>query len=327
MRLIVTLLLALMAGPLAAQCNGPSFFEQLTPDEVAALDAAVAETPFAEGLIFEALRGDQQITLVGTIHIHDPRLSDIAAQVAPAIKAADILLVEASRADAAQLENHLAANPQLLFLTDGPTLPDMLEEPTWQALADAARDRQIPPFMAAKMQPWFLSISLAIAPCAMAEMAAGKPGLDFMLMDIAQEAGVATRSLEPWITVIDLMRDAPMDEQIANLELGMLPTDLHAALFVAMMDSYLDGQAMRVWEASRLALNYVPGLDPAVGQALFAETEAALLVGRNHNWMPVIAEAMTQADRAVVAVGAAHLPGHEGLLQLLANDGWQITRR
>jgi hypothetical protein len=78
---------------------------------------------------------------------------------------------------------------------------------------------------------------------------------------------------------------------------------------------------------SRLAVADTPGLDPATGAAIFAEMEDMLLVQRNRNWMPVIAQAMADHDRAVLAFGAAHLIGDFGVLQLLENDGWDLARR
>ena len=52
-----------------------------------------------------------------------------------------------------------------------------------------------------------------------------------------------------------------------------------------------------------------------------------LLIQRNRNWMPVIADAIAETDTIVAAFGAAHLIGDFGVLQLLENDGWDLVRR
>jgi uncharacterized protein YbaP (TraB family) len=44
---------------------------------------------------------------------------------------------------------------------------------------------------------------------------------------------------------------------------------------------------------------------------------------RNLAWMPALRKALDAGD-AVVAVGAAHLPGRDGLIELLQKDGYQI---
>jgi uncharacterized protein YbaP (TraB family) len=54
--------------------------------------------------------------------------------------------------------------------------------------------------------------------------------------------------------------------------------------------------------------------------------EQMLLIDRNTAWIPVIDAAVTGHQNAVVAVGAAHLPGESGILNLLEQDGWTISR-
>jgi uncharacterized protein YbaP (TraB family) len=48
------------------------------------------------------------------------------------------------------------------------------------------------------------------------------------------------------------------------------------------------------------------------------------IVKRNQKWIPVIAE-LIQKKSAFIAVGAAHLPGEEGVLHLLKESGYTIT--
>ena len=77
------------------------------------------------------------------------------------------VLVEAGPQRRPQLQRPLARDPALMFMTDGPTLPESLPPDTWDRLQAALRARGIPPFMAAKMQPAYLSMLLGIPPCAM----------------------------------------------------------------------------------------------------------------------------------------------------------------
>jgi hypothetical protein len=98
-------------------------------------------------------------------------------------------------------------------------------------------------------------------------------------------------------------------------------------MFVAMLDSYFSNDVGRLWEMSRIAVADTPGLDPETGAAIFAEMENLLLVQRNRDWMPVIAETMAENDTVVAAFGAAHLIGNDGVLQSLENEGWELVRR
>jgi uncharacterized protein YbaP (TraB family) len=259
------------------------------------------------------------------MHIYDPRLRAIRDRVHPLVKSADLLLVEATAQEEAEMQASLAANPDMIFITEGPTLPEQLDETTWQAVAEAARARQIPPFLAAKMRPWYLTLTLAIPPCAMPDMIAGVRGLDHMIMADAKDAGVPLQALEPWTTLIDVMRAGSADDQRDMLHFATVAPEIQSEMFVAMLDSYFSGDIAEVWEASRLASNYIPGMDTAKAESLFQITEDLLLRDRNQRWLPVIEAAATQHDAIVVAVGAAHLPGDTGVLNLLAQSGWTIT--
>ncbi len=321
----LALTIALAAGGAAqAQCGGPSLLDRLTAEERAALDAQVAAMPFAQGLLWQAERDGQVVTLVGTMHIHDPRLDAIMARVEPRLDDVGLLLLEVTPAEEAEMTGALTRDPSLMFLTEGPTLPEMLDEPTWQAVAEAARIRGIPPFMAAKFQPWFLMLSLSVPACAAEHMLAGREGLDFMLWDAAEARGLGMRALEPWDTVFTLFGEATMEEQLAYLRAGVLEPALQEEMFVAMIEGYFAGEVGQVWELGRVSLNFIPGMEGEAGQALFEEMEEQLLNARNRAWIPVIEAAATEYGQVMVAAGAAHLPGEEGVLALLQERGWTV---
>ena len=52
----------------------------------------------------------------------------------------------------------------------------------------------------------------------------------------------------------------------------------------------------------------------------------ALLAGRNRRWLPVVMQAIKDGRRPLVAVGAAHLPGTDGLIALLEGQGMALRR-
>jgi uncharacterized protein len=317
---------ASLAGSAAvALCEGPSMLDRLSPESRASLDARVAEMPFAQGILWQAEREGQVLTLVGTMHVHDPRLEAISARVEPMLDEVDLLMLEVTPAEEARMQGALGRNPSLMFLTEGPTLPEMLDEATWAMLADAARARNIPPFMAAKFRPWFLMLSLSMPACAMEHVVAGEQGLDFTLMDAATERGLKMLALEPWDTLFTVLESGTMEEQLDFLRMGVLESDLQEELFVTMLDGYFAGEVGQVWELGRLSLDFIPGIAEAEADALFAEMEERLLTARNIAWIPVIEAAAAEHGRVMVAAGAAHLPGELGVLALLQARGWTIT--
>ncbi len=325
LRALSTALCLLTAPAAHALCEGPLMSDSFSPEQSASLEAAIAATPYNQGIYWQATRGPDQISIIGTVHIYDPRLEAISDRLTPVIAAADILLVEADAAEQAEMQSAMATDTSLFLITEGPTLIDLLPPDKWQTLATAATDRGVPPFMIAKMQPWFAMLTLAIPPCAMAEMAQGRMGLDHMLMTTAEMSDVPTQSLEPWNTAFDLLSQGTMDDQLDMLMVSLGQDGAQAMLLNETLEAYFAQEVARIWEVSRIAstMTDVPAEE---GLAAYAELEELLLNNRNRNWMPHIAQAAQDHDDIVIAVGAAHLIGEQGILSLLAAEGWTLTR-
>ncbi|MEL6596708.1 MAG: TraB/GumN family protein [Pseudomonadota bacterium] len=326
LRLVFCLALICLGGPAFARCDGASVLDRLSDADRMELDASIAATPYPEGLFWQATKGGKTLHLIGTMHVYDPRLEPILAHIAPLIPDADLILLETTKAAEAQLQADLASKPDLLFITDGPTLPDLLPEAVWQTLADQARARQIPAFMAAKFQPWYLALMLGVPPCAMEGMVTGQRGLDHMIMDRAETVGTPTQALEPYDTLFTLFGSESMDAQIEMLQATIAMNREADALFATLLDLYFTQQHVKAWQFSRLAARDMPGAQLDEIDIMFAEMEEVLLTRRNLKWMPVIAEAVNAHDTLLIGMGAAHLGGETGVLNLLAQEGYTLTQ-
>ncbi|TNC74680.1 TraB/GumN family protein [Rubellimicrobium roseum] len=324
-RAVPAIVLALGATAAAAGCEGgPSLLDRLDATARAELAARGAAQPFGQGLLWSATRGEAQAVVVGTMHLFDDRHLPLSEALRPAIEAADLLLLEATPEERRALERAIVEEPARVLITEGPTLPDLLGD-DWTAMSDALRERGMPPILAAKFRPWFLLVSLSLPACAMADAQAGREGLDGLLTDAALAAGTPMAALEPWDTVFRLMEDTPEAEQIDALRAALADPGLNEEATVAMMDGYFAGRTGEILEMSRLAAEFLPE-DEREGALAGAEAiEEDLLLARNRAWVPVIEEAAAANPRLVVAAGAGHLPGEEGLLQLLADRGWTVT--
>ena len=325
-RVLLAVLLACLALPVAAQCNGPGLETRLDAEETARIERRVAETPFSEGLYWQAERDGRVLTLLGTIHLPDPRLGAVLSRVRPRLQAADLLLVEATTEGQAAVQAHIAADPAHYTITEGPGLIERLDGPTWEAVAQAARARGVPPVMATRMQPWFLSMTLSMPPCAVPAMGAGEKGLDNLILAEA-EGKMPVRALEEWRVVLDLLRAGTFEDQLDDLRLvGLVAPEVVDALAASMLDGYFDRRPGYSWHINRAMARFAPGLSPPDVAAEMREMEQTLLNDRNRNWIPVIERAAMDHDRVFVAFGAAHLIGDQGVLALLQANGWQVTR-
>ena len=321
--LLLTFLAASAAA--AATCSGGDLRPRFSEAETRELRERLADYPHAEGLHWVASRGGQTIHVVGTVHISDPRLDPVVDRLAPIVRQADRLLVEATREDEAKLRDLMLDQPGRVFIMDGPTLPDLLPEPLWQRLRAASIARGYPGFMAAKTQPWFLSVMLAIPACTTQEVMAGANGLDRRLTDMAEAAQVPVLSLEPHDTIFRLMGTDPLERQIEMLSLGLLPEPALEDVTATLLASYFDERTAEVLEVSRLVAYRHVDLPRAEIDALIDEMLERLLDARNRAWMDRILAVPDGVT--VVAVGAGHLPGRLGLLRLLEEEGFALERQ
>jgi hypothetical protein len=312
------------AAPLAAACAGEDLRPGLPEEVRAEIARAVSETPYAEGNRWRATRDGRVIDILGTLHLDDPRLDPVAEAFRPAVENADLLLVEMSPEDEEALTRSLAENPGQLLLPDAQTLPGLMDEQAWDRIAGKMRRRGIPPPMGARMQPWYLSLQLAIPACAAETLAAGSRGLDHRVTSIAAQARVPVRSLEDPQTLFALFADEPLERQVRLMQASLLPEGRGEDMFATLVESYFDEAHAAGWEVSRhLAIETVD-LPEAEVAALYAELHDEMLVARNRAWIDVIEDA--PGERLALAFGAAHLFGEDGVLALLEREGYALTR-
>ena len=316
---------ALLPSASAALCSGASIEPYLAADVLAEVASTSDATPNGKGLIWKAERDGEQITFFGSLHIYDPRLLPLRDEARAALETADLLLVEQTADQLQEMQRELLADPSLILLPDGKTLIGMVDEATWELLAEAGRARGLPSPMTARFQPWYLVAALGTPPCAMPDIQAGLMGLDAMVMEDADAMGVDIRALEDWRDSLRILYEDPIEEQIDMLEMSILPPELEHALFASTFDAYFAGDVARVWELSRAALTLIPDVDLPHANKVFDDFADGLLDSRNHSWIDDLEAAA--AEGPVVAVfGAAHLSGENGVLNLMVRNGWTISR-
>ncbi len=321
---VVMLSFLLGLGPAAAACVGRDLIADLPQDERQALQTATDAVPFPAGNRWRAEKAGQVIDLIGTYHLDDPRLAPLLASTLPALDKATALLVEAGPEEEKALKDRIAREPALLIITDGPTLPEALPPEDWDRLSQAMADRGIPGFMAAKFRPWYISMMLSIPTCALTEM--GTPnGLDRQLIDAAKARGTPVQALEPYDTVFRIFDRLSQQDQLSMITSALAMVDGAEDMSATLAAQYFAGQNRLIWEFMRAETLKLPGYTPEQVAQEFATMEEAMIDSRNRAWIPVIETAAAKGP-VLVAFGALHLPGKQGVLNLLAQDGWTVTR-
>ncbi|WBU54326.1 TraB/GumN family protein [Paracoccus sp. SCSIO 75233] len=330
---LAAVLLCLSGAAAAAQdCVGRNLIDALPAADRAEIAARTDAVPYHEGLIWQAAKGDALVTMVGTYHFDHPKHAKTIATLSPLIAEAGALLVEMGPQEQAQMQSAMNTDPSLMLDLDGPTLPERLTEEQWQDLSAAMEERGIPAVMIAKMRPWYAATMLGLAPCMIRGMAASgeMTGLDWQLMDVATGEGTKIRALEPWDTVLKLFDGLSAEEQIDMILYSLPAADYADDYAVTLADAYADEDVWKIWEFGRLDAYLNSGLSRAEVDRLTDEAQAILMDNRNESWIGPLTDAAeaaaTEGKAVVAAFGALHLPGENGVLSLLEQQGWTISR-
>lgn len=321
-RVFLTFVAALMAFPAVSQtCGNADLIEALTEQERARLDALVAPHPYPEGNLWKAEKPGSTVTVVGTLHIPDPRLQPLVKKVRPYLDSADLLILEATSDDQMGLQAMAMRNPELFFITTGPTLIDLLGDDVWAEAKARFEALGVPGVMAAKFQPWYASLTLSLAPCAMQVIQSGEKGFDRQLEDRAKRRSVPIATLDDPEQLLAMFTGADQAQQLEYLRLSLETTTDTAAAMSTLMKAYFEGRVREAWEHSRILIDQ---LDIPDGEEIFDEVNQVILVDRNKSWEPKIAS-LVSGKNVVLAVGAAHLSGETGVLRALERAGYKIS--
>jgi uncharacterized protein YbaP (TraB family) len=139
-------------------------------------------------------------------------------------------------------------------------------------------------------------------------------GLDKHFFDLAQAQGKTVQGLETVEYQISRFDEMSMEQQDRFLGDTLKELDTEKASVTKLADAWRSGDA------------------PAVERIVLADlkSDAAmyqrLLVERNRNWLPALEALFSRRGHAFVVVGAAHLVGPDGLLQMLKAKGYAVEQ-
>lgn len=303
-------------------CTGTDLISALPDQTRTALIADAAAMPYGEGLLWRATRGETVIDLFGTYHFRHQETEAHLTRLKPLIEAAEAVFLEISKADQQVMQRRLAENPAMMFITEGPTLPDLLGPEDWPLFAEEMQARGIPGMVAAKFKPLWATLMLGIGPCE-ARAGAEGGGIDTRLGDHAEAIGTPSQSLEDFADLLALLDRLPLEDQLDMIRLSLAwPGDADDLSYTIRSRYLAEEIAVTLVFSEYISAEF----GGAAASEDFDQLMALLLDKRNSDWMAVIRPALTDATRLFVAVGAGHLPGDTGLLRLLEKEGFRLER-
>jgi len=323
MRLVLTIILLCFSPAWAvARCGGEDLIGALPEAEREARFETAATAPYGEGLLWQARRGGGDIVLFGTYHFPHDGTDLHLERLKPLIDRADAVYLEMSNADQENMKQEVAEDPSIMFITEGETLPDLLGEADWQRLSEEMQARAIPAFFAAKFKPIWAALMLGIGPCEARNGAMDGHGIDHKIGEYATEAGIPSRSLEDFRTILTLLDELPREDQLDMIRLFFAWPDDPDDMAYTLRRYYLRQEIALLWAFSEQVSMAYGG---TAASEDFQLLERELLINRNIAWINVLRDA-SPGRNLFVAVGAAHLPGRNGVLRLLEEEGFEISR-
>jgi uncharacterized protein YbaP (TraB family) len=257
------------------------------------------------GLLWEVATPCGRVNyLFGTMHSADPRITTLPSAVRNAFDGAERVVLELDMTPKSMLES-----AHLMMYQDGGLADDLPPHLLEQVRALAAENGW-PPKVLEQLKPWAVAVSLSAQPRLQGE------ALDQMLATQAREQGKSVFGLETVPEQLSTFDSLPLADQIRLVQDVVDEHDRFPIIFRELEQAYLARDLPKLLELGRQDLDKP---DAALAEYLLDK----LLDGRNWLMLERVQPYLRQGG-TFVAIGALHLPGEDGLLQLLQVRGYSV---
>lgn len=244
--------------------------------------------------------------LFGTIHALPAPVDWRSPAIDRALEQSDLLVLEIDNADdpgaLGRIFARLSTSPGL------PPVAERLDDQRRKRLSAAMAELGLSTRDLAGMETWAAALTVSRAATAESHAAFG---LESELMDAAR--GKPVFQLEGAEAQLRMFDGLPEREQ----------QDLLSGVVEEALADRPEDRLARAWASGDMAT-----IDREAHAGLLADAELrdALLVKRNRAWVAKLSALLAQRRRPLVAVGAAHMAGPDGLPALLAAQGLAVKR-
>ncbi|MDQ0317916.1 uncharacterized protein YbaP (TraB family) [Pararhizobium capsulatum DSM 1112] len=321
--LIAALLAVSQALAADASCGGRNLVDEWRasdPARLAAVEKEAADIPNGKGIFWKIEKqGIAPSYLLGTMHVTDPRVLAMPTGAPEAYRTAGIVIIESDEiVDEKKAAAAVMMRPDLTMFADGKTIGDFLNPEEKQTLETGLKERGIPLALVSKMKPWMIASFVALPACEMTRKAAGASFLDKQLAEDALKNGKTLKGLETLVEQLQAMDALPAQFHVQALVETLALGDTVQDVMETTTELYLRGE-----------IGMVMPMMKAVSEQKGQETDDAdfeqrIITDRNHT-MAIRAPPILEQGNAFMAVGALHLPGEQGLVELLRADGFTVT--
>ncbi len=268
--------------------------------------------------------------ILGTIHVLSGDLLDSIPAFLEAENQCQQLFVESDFSDQKYRQERRAAGQQLMTLSDGKTIADVLDEERMAILQERMKESchiNLADSAAKNLlhfQPSFFTLSLnrVILMEALQKYPAMRNGnmMDVACMKRAKARGWKVGNLDQVFT----------SEELGKIKETITPIDEQVDTLMALLNNYDERrqEMLNKFEGMHNIGNYWSAGDYESFERLVLpdnEASPALFAERNKKWIPIIIEAAKEMPTLFV-FGAGHLAGPEGVVRMLRDAGYTVEQ-
>ncbi|MBT3532020.1 MAG: TraB/GumN family protein [Gammaproteobacteria bacterium] len=271
------------------------------------LNNSVADTS-----VWEVSSGSNTVYLGGTVHLLRPSDYPLPAEYEQAYQDSSHLVFETDISSMNDLSIQASMLQQLTY-SDGRTLKTVLSEEAYTALSDYVASSGMPMMMLDSFKPGLLISTLQVIE--FQKMGFTPQGVDAYFNTRAIGDGKTLGQLETVQEQIGFLAEMGEGNESEFILMSLEDIDETDEMMEAMIEAWRSGDNRSLSD-----------LFVADMQSEAPELYESLLINRNLRWIPQIEEMLRDRDTEFVLVGAAHLVGNQGLLELLSAKGYQIRQ-
>lgn len=276
--------------------------------------AAQAQNP-VKSLLWQVKSKDNTVYLYGTIHVGKPSFYPLPDAVEDAFRQSARLAVEADITDQAGI----AAILPLMRYTPPDALDTQIPKPILERLKTQLARYSIPYDSLKQMRPFMVGGMLSIAEFTRLgyDHRFGADGYFIEKAVLGGKAVLELESVDQQMRMLSSLSDAEQQAFLANT-LTALESGKAADQVAGMFNAWRSGDAALLEQVVKKANE---------GMAMAEVLDEKMLYGRNPAMLSKIEIFLAGNQVHFVAVGALHLIGRRGLVEMLKAKGYEVTQQ
>ena len=266
-----------------------------------------------KSLLWKISDDKNSVFLLGSIHYLRKKNYRLNQAILDAFDGSKTLVLEIDlNSTAAEAAQRLTLEKAVY--RDGTTLAQNVAPETYQLAAQRAKELGVDMRIMNPMKPWFVALTLVAIKLQSLGLDANS-GVDRYLAQRAKNNGKATRGLETLEFQIGLLDQLPKTDQEQMLRETVRELDLLDKNIDEIVQSWAKGDVDLL---ARLLL---------AGMKEYPEVYQRIVVERNRRWLPEIEKLIHDGSGAMLVVGAAHLVGQDGVIEMLKAKGYRVEQK